>query len=87
VLAIRTVWTHIAGGIVDEAVADHFVFALKALAAFGARAAVDGTVVRPVLGVDVCVGAVLSVLFGACGRYGLGNRIPLCRRATYFRRY
>ena len=41
-----------------EAVPDHFVFALEALAAFGAGAAFDGAVVRARGAVDVFVGAV-----------------------------
>jgi hypothetical protein len=39
-----------------EAMADHFVFALEALAAFGARAALDRAVVWSILAVHICVG-------------------------------
>lgn len=52
-LAIRAVRTHVAWRVVDEAVPDHFVFALEAPAAFATAAAFDGAVVRPVLRVDV----------------------------------
>jgi hypothetical protein len=57
VLLVWTEGTDVAWGVVDEAVAHHFIFALEAFSAKGARTAVYGTEVRAVLGVDVCVGA------------------------------
>ena len=54
---IGTEGADVARAVVHEAVADHFVLALEALAAFGARAARHGAVVRAGGGVDVCVGA------------------------------
>jgi hypothetical protein len=57
VLSVGTKRTHIPGARVHEAVADHFVFALEAFAAFGTGAAGDGAVVRARLGVHVGVGA------------------------------
>jgi hypothetical protein len=60
VFAIRTKWTDIAGRLMHEAVADHFVLALEAFAAFGADTAGDGAVVWAVLEVHVCVGAIVS---------------------------
>jgi hypothetical protein len=53
---IRTERTHIPRRLVHEAMPNHFVFALEAFSAFGAGAAQDGAVVRPGLGVYVCVG-------------------------------
>jgi hypothetical protein len=55
VLAVGTERAHIARGFVHQAVADHFVFALETFAGAGARAAGDGAVVRPRLGVNGCV--------------------------------
>jgi len=53
---VRTKGTDVAGGVMDEAVSFHFVFALEAFAAFAALAAFDGAVVWSLRGVDVHVG-------------------------------
>lgn len=56
VLLLGTEGTHVAGGLVDEAMADHLVFALEALAAEASRAARDRAVVGSAGGVNVGVG-------------------------------
>lgn len=56
-LALRAERADVARAVVHEAVADHLVLALEALAALGARAAGDGAVVRAALAVDVLVRA------------------------------
>lgn len=45
----------VAGRLVNEAMADHFVLSLEAFPAFAPWAVADRTEERPVLGVDVCV--------------------------------
>jgi hypothetical protein len=45
VLAVGTEGTDVAGGIVNQPVPDHFVFAFEAFAAFAAGATRHGTVV------------------------------------------
>jgi hypothetical protein len=57
VFSIRTEGADVAGGVVDEAVTYHFVFALEPFAAFRAGAATHGAVMRPVLRVDIRMGA------------------------------
>lgn len=66
VFAIRAKGADVAGGLVHETVADHFVFALEAFAAFAAGAFLDRAVVGAVLGVDVGVGAVGTGLVDGC---------------------
>jgi hypothetical protein len=55
VLPIWTERTHIAGGLVHEAVSDHLVFTLEAFAAFASWAAFHWAEVWPCLRVDVGV--------------------------------
>lgn len=45
-LPLRAERTNIAGTVVHQTMPDHLVLALEPLAAFGARAALHGTVVR-----------------------------------------
>lgn len=61
-LLIRAEWAYITRRVMDKAMAFHFVFALEALAAFGARTAFYWAVVWTVLRVYICVGAVVKVL-------------------------
>lgn len=68
--------TDVAWAVVDEAVADHFVLAFEAFAAFGAGAACDWAVVRAVLAVDVLVRAGSARLVDwlrICIRFALYN--------------
>lgn len=58
VLAFGAEGTDVAWGLVNEAVADHFVFALEAAAAWSSRTAGDAAEVGADFGVDVLVGAV-----------------------------
>lgn len=61
-VALRAKGADVARRVVHEAVADHFVLALEALAALGAGAALDGAVVRPALRVDVGVRAAAGLV-------------------------
>jgi hypothetical protein len=74
-LPIGTKRTHIPRRLMHEAVPNHFVFALEAFSAFGARAAADGAVVWAGLGVYVCVGTMKDVRDGVVGLncVGLGR--------------
>lgn len=54
--SIWTEWTHIARRLVDKAMSNHFVLALKALATLGPRAALDRAIVRPCLRVHIRMG-------------------------------
>ena len=72
VFAIRAERTHIARRLMHEAMADHFVFALEALAALGARAALHGAVVRSVLRVHIRMRA-REHQISICDREGLGR--------------
>jgi hypothetical protein len=76
VFAIRTERTHIARRLMHEAVTYHFVFALEAFSAFGARTAGDGAVVGSILRVDVCVRAMrlVSTLCLVCFASHLSKR-------------
>lgn len=59
-ILVFTIWTkrtHVAGRLMHKAMANHFVFALEAFAAFATGAFLDRTVVGAVLGVDIGVGA------------------------------
>ena len=75
--AVRAERAHVAGRAVGQAVADHFVFALEALAALGAGAAGYGAVMRSIRRVG--------------GRVGAGSEVSTTRfvteRSNYLRRY
>lgn len=53
--SIRTEWTDVAGRLMHEPMAYHFVFTLESLSALATGTAGNGTVVRAALRVDVCV--------------------------------
>ena len=52
---LRTEGTDISGGLVNEPVANHFVFPLESFSGFGSRTCLDWAIMRPVLRVYVCV--------------------------------
>lgn len=59
-----TIWaegTYVARAVVYQAVADHFVLAFEAFAAFAAGTFFDRAVVRAALAVDVSMGAAHNV--------------------------
>jgi hypothetical protein len=56
---IRAKRADVSGGVMDQTMTYHLVFALETFAAFSAWATGNGTVVRSVLGVHIRVGAVL----------------------------
>jgi hypothetical protein len=71
-----------------EAVADHFVLALEAFAAFGAETAGDGAVVWTVLGMHVCVGTIRLisdyVQSIACSDRGLTSVDTASEKAAHY---
>lgn len=77
-LLIGTERTHIAWGIMHQAVAHHFIFALESFPAYASWTTFYGTEMRSVLRVHVGMGAI-----------GLYVRVVLLamRYYTYLRRY
>ena len=68
VLPIRAERTHVPRRLVHEAVSDHLVLPLEAFAAFRAGAVANGTVVRAVRRMNVCVRAGQNALIVAGGK-------------------
>lgn len=62
VLTLWAEWANVTWTVVHQAMADHLVLALEALAAFRTRAACDGAVVWSALAVDVLMRAVGGAL-------------------------
>lgn len=56
-LSFWTEWTYVAWRLVDQAVTYHLVLSLEAFPAFRPIASLHWAVVRPILGMDVGMGA------------------------------